>query len=249
MEFSFQLYGARNFPPVLDILPTLKELGYAQVEGYGGLYANAPDLAQKLKDNGLTMPTGHFGLDALKDTEASMRLASDLGVKTLLCPAVPQDQRNQGDDGWKALSETLAKLGETFNASGFKFGWHNHAFEFAPTSSGAMPLDLIFEGAPDIVWQHDIAWTTRGGQDPIKWIDKYADRMVSAHVKDIAPEGECLDEDGWADVGHGTMDWQGLFNAIKAKTSCQSFVMEHDNPSDVKRFAERSIAAARKFGG
>lgn len=249
MEFSFQLYGARNFPPVLDILPTLKSLGYTQVEGYGPLYAAEPDLAQKLNDAGLTMPTGHFGLDDLMDTDAAMKRASDLGVKMMFCPAVPQDQRSQGDDGWKALGETLAKLGETFNAGGFQFGWHNHAFEFEPTSSGAMPLDLIFASAPNIVWQHDIAWTTRGGQDAIKWIDKYADRVVAVHVKDIAPEGECLDEDGWADVGHGTMDWQALFDAIKAKTDCKYFVMEHDNPNDVARFAKRSIEAARKFGG
>lgn len=248
MEFSFQLYGARNFPPILDILPTLKELGYAEVEGFGGLYANEPDLASILRDSGLTMPTGHFGLGDLQNTDATMKLASDLGTKTLFCPAIPQDERSQGEDGWKALAETLAGLGETYNAAGFKFGWHNHAFEYVPTASGALPLDLILEGAPDIVWQHDVAWTVRGGQDPIKWIDKYADRMVSAHVKDIAPQGECEDEDGWADVGYGTMDWAGIFAAIKSKTACRSFVMEHDNPNDVQRFARRSIESARKLG-
>ena len=31
------------------------------------------------------------------------------------------------------------------------------------------------------------------------------------------------------------------------RTSCRYFVMEHDNPSDDRRFAERSIAAATRF--
>ena len=46
----------------------------------------------------------------------------------------------------------------------------------------------------------------------------------------------------------GTLDWQQLYAAIKAKTKAEYFVMEHDNPSDVDRFASRSITlAARGF--
>ena len=41
MDYSFQLYCARNFPPVSAILPRLKALGYAQVEGFGGLFSRS----------------------------------------------------------------------------------------------------------------------------------------------------------------------------------------------------------------
>jgi len=248
MDFSFQLYGARNFPPVLGILPKLKALGYTQVEGFGGLYANEPDMADILKSSGLTMPTGHFGLDMLQDTSTTMKLAESLGTKTLFCPAVGPDLRSQSEDGWKALADTLGGLCEVYNKAGFKFGWHNHAFEFVPTASGRLPLEIILDDAPNLVWQDDVAWTVVGGQDPIKWIERYADRLVSIHVKDIAPEGECTDEDGWADVGQGTMDWPAIMQAVQSKTSCQSFVMEHDNPNDVVRFATRSIEFASKLG-
>ena len=37
------------------------------------------------------------------------------------------------------------------------------------------------------------------------------------HVKDIAPAGEAADEDGWADLGAGTVDWAGLIGALKAR--------------------------------
>ena len=36
---SFQLYSARNFPPLADVLKTVGAAGYKQVEGYGALYA------------------------------------------------------------------------------------------------------------------------------------------------------------------------------------------------------------------
>ena len=85
----------------------------------------------------------------------------------------------------------------------------------------------------------------KGGGDPLEWIETFGNRLTAVHVKDIAPEGENADEDGWADVGDGIVDWKALMAALRA-TPCKNFVMEHDNPKDAKRFAERSIAAAQK---
>ena len=101
-------------------------------------------------------------------------------------------------------------------------------------------MDLIMQGSDDLMVELDIAWVQVGGQIPFRWIEKYKDRILSAHIKDIAPSGERQDEDGWADVGYGVMDWPGLFRALD-QTTVEYFVMEHDNPSDDTRFAKRSI--------
>jgi sugar phosphate isomerase/epimerase len=93
----------------------------------------------------------------------------------------------------------------------------------------------------------DIAWVIRGGADPIQWIDRYGERIAAAHVKDIAPTGEGTDEDGWADVGHGTVDWAGLVKTLKAKSKARWLVIEHDNPSDFERFAKRSLESAKRY--
>mgnify|MGYP001973296213 CR=1 FL=1 len=85
----------------------------------------------------------------------------------------------------------------------------------------------------------------RSSMDPL-WIERYADRITTAHVKDIAPEGEKTDEDGWADVGHGTMHWKTIHEAL-VKAGVDLFVMEHDKPADVKRFATRSIETFKTF--
>lgn len=243
MDFSFQLYSARNFPPLDGVLGRLAELGYSQVEGYGGLYADAEGLAASLKKHGLVMPTGHFGLAQLKDTSAAMRTAETLGIRTLFCPAIPKEERSQDEGKWVELAETLAELGESYRRAGFGFGWHNHDFEFRPTASGRLPMDILLEGAPDNEWQIDVAWVVRGGQEPVAWMERHGSRVTAIHVKDIAPPGEAADEDGWADVGHGTLDWQALYSAAKAHTRARYFVMEHDNPSDVDRFASRSLKA------
>ena len=107
-----------------------------------------------------------------------------------------------------------------------------------------MPQDLIFEGGPDLEWEIDVAWVVRGGADPAAWITKYAPRITAAHLKDIALAGQNANEDGWADLGEGVVDWTGLMPLLRT-TPCQIFILEHDNPSDHARFARRSLLAAK----
>ncbi|GHA10301.1 xylose isomerase [Devosia pacifica] len=247
MDLSFQLYSARNFPPLDSVLAKLSELGYSQVEGFGGLFQDVDALVSSLKANNLTMPTAHIGLDQLMDTDATLSIAEKVGIKTLYCPAIPREKWEQGEDDWKQLAETLGGLSRTYTAKGYGFGWHNHHFEFWPTASGALPMNILLDGAPDIEWEMDVAWVVRGQNDPRAWMDKFGDRITAVHVKDLAPEGENSDEDGWADVGHGVMNWNELINDVTEKTKARYFVAEHDNPADFERFASRSIATAKNW--
>ncbi len=249
-DFSYQLYSSRNFPPLSDTLAMVARHGYAQVEGYGALYQNADAVSQLrglLDANGLAMPSGHFGLDHLEnDPQGVLSIAADLGIELVVCPYLPADQRPGDAAGYVELGRRLQAAGAPFRDAGLQFGWHNHDFEFAPLSDGSVPLARIFEGGPDLLWEVDAAWIARGGADPAAWISQESARVISTHVKDIAPAGTKTDEDGWADVGDGTMDWAGLMTVVKA-TPNRFLIMEHDNPSDDERFAQRSIAAAKSY--
>ena len=245
--FSFQLYSARNFPPLADVFSMLSRLGYASTEGYGGLYEDPAALLGLLDANGLTMPTAHLGLDQLRDRQKALGIARTVGIQNLFCPAISRELWDQPEEEWTKLAAELAELGKFYNDEGFRFGWHNHHFEFWPTASGRLPMDIILEGAPDIDWEADIAWIQRGEQDPRKWLATHGQRISAVHVKDIAAQGEATDEDGWADVGHGIMGWDSLLPFVRENTRAQHFVMEHDNPSDIERFAKRSLEAASSY--
>lgn len=248
MDFSFQLYSARNFPPVSDVLALLARLGYSQVEGVADVLDEPAARAAELESTGLTMPTAHFALQALKDVAATVELAETLGIETLICPGIdPREFPASSDDAWVALAETLAALADAYRAAGCHIGWHNHDLEFRPTSSGRLPMEIILDTAPNVCWEMDVAGVVKAGQDPLKWIDRHGDRLRAFHLKDIAPAGECVDEDGWADVGHGTIDWSEVFQAIAAGTDARHLVIEHDNPRDLHRFASRSILAVREL--
>ena len=247
MDYSYQLYSARNEASLDDTLKTLKSLGYAQVEGWGGQFADPAALAASVKNAGLIMPTAHMGMDQLMKTDEALRIADAVGVKTAFCPAPPSSHYREGTGDWSKLAADLGKVADAFAAAGKGFGYHNHHWEFGRMADGRTPMELILDASPNMTWEMDLAWVVKAGEDPVAWMNKLGDRIVAIHVKDIAPAGECLDEDGWADVGHGTLDWKALLAEAKAKTRAQYFVMEHDKPNDAIRFARRSIETVKSY--
>ena len=246
--FSYQLYSSRNFGPLPATLKMLAEVGYKDTEGFGGLYADKATLtvlAEGLRANGLTMSTGHFGLAMIESDPAFViEIAKAVGMKKVYCPYVMAEDRPTDGAGWKAFGARLEKAGAPLVAAGLGFGWHNHDFEFAGLADGKVPMFEILAGGPGLEWEMDVAWVVRGGGNPIAWIEAFKGRITSAHVKDIAKKGENLAEDGWADVGHGVVDWAGIMAALKA-AGVAYYVMEHDNPADDRRFATRSLASGK----
>jgi sugar phosphate isomerase/epimerase len=246
-DLSYQLYSSRNFPPLNQTLEMLKRNGYTQVEGYGGVYADPKATRSALDANGLTMPTGHFSIDLLENEQQKvLDIAGTLGMKAIYCPHLAVDLRPSDAAGWSAFGERLEAAHATYSKAGYAFGWHNHDFEFKALADGLIPQELIFDAAPSISWEADIAWIIRGGADPLQWIGRYGSRISAVHVKDIAAAGQNTNEDGWADVGYGTVDWKALMTVLK-DTPVRYFIMEHDNPSDDERFARRSIATVKVF--
>ena len=248
MNWSFQLYSARNFQPWDKVLKRLGEAGYKEVEGFGGVYDDPNAFRAELNKNGLAMPTAHFSVDVLeKDFDGARRIADALGVTLLVCPYLAAAARPADAAGWRGFGERLAKIGETAKGAGYSFAWHNHDFEFKRLADGSAPMDHILAAAPGIGWEIDVAWVVRGGDDPKPWIERHGGRIAAVHVKDIARPGEGMDEDGWSDVGHGTIDWALLIKLLRARTTARHYIMEQDNPNDIERFARRSIAAARRW--
>lgn len=251
-DLSFQLYSARNFQPFADVFAVLSKAGYTQVEGFGGIYEGMDDnqlagLKSDLDKNGLTMPTGHFSIDILESNPArAIEIASALGFKSAYCPYLMPDQRPTSAKAWFDFGARLQKAGAPLVKAGLDFGWHNHDFEFFTLEDGSCAQTQIFAGGPELSWEADIAWIVRGGADPFEWLEEMGDRITSVHVKDIAPAGENAGEDGWADVGHGTVPWDRLKAALNA-TPVRYFIVEHDNPNDLVRFATRSITSFNSY--
>lgn len=244
IHISYQLYCSRNFPPLADTLKMVADTGYQEVEGFGALYDDPDDLARMLNSAGVAMTSGHMGVDLLADdSQRAIAIAKTLGMKKVYAPFLMPNERPEGRDGWAAFAARLAELGKPLQDAGLVFGWHNHDFEMVDLG-GTTPLDLIAEAGVGL--ELDLAWVRVGGHDPVEWINRYADQIHTVHVKDIALDGEAQDEDGWADVGHGTMDWAAIKTALDA-AGINHYVVEHDNPNDHARFARRSLETIQSW--
>ncbi len=132
---------------------------------------------------------------------------ASIGCKLLVQPGQPATRS----------VEEVAYIGEVFNeagkickAAGISFGYHNHDGEFArvvPGGTAAITgrpgwgkqpegIEVIYDGMvkntdPSLVFfELDVYWAVMGQQDPLEYMQKYADRIKALHIKDRAVLGQ-----------------------------------------------------------
>lgn len=248
-DLSIQLYSLRDYRDLEAQLQALAELGFQKVETIGGHLVDAKATRALLDHFGLAAPTGHVGLADLRERpDWLIEQAAIIGIEQLFMPAVPAGERDgQPADYWRAMGAELGALAQRWAGSGSgrgpALGYHNHHWELVPYPDGTTPLEHLFAGAEGspLSWEADIAWLVRGGAHPLAWLERYSDRLVAVHVKDLAPAGENAEEDGWAAIGAGRLDWPGLWRESLAR-GARFMVLEHDKPSDPIGFARESRA-------
>ena len=242
---SLQLYSLRHMGDLPVQLDIARDSGFRIVETIGSHLTDAAQTRALLDARGLAAMSGHVSMDALRDRfDETVSAARTVGISLLAMPALPPDQRDLDAEGWRAVGAELGGMAARMADDGLTLAYHNHDWEMRPLADGTLPLAVLLDAGAQggLCWQADLAWVIQGDQDPAVLLDRFGDRLASVHVKDIAPAGEAEDEDGWADVGHGTVDWAALWRQC-GSTDARLMVAEHDNPSDGARFARRSFAA------
>lgn len=244
MTISLQLYSMRDVSDQIALLGQLPQLGINRVEGYGGVYGDPAAYRAAMDANGISMPSGHMAIaDIEADFDGTMRLVKTFGMHKVFAPYLEEKDRPTTAAGYKELAQRLNAAAKKYADQGISFGWHNHEFEFEALPDGSIPMDILLAEAPDTNWEADLAWIVRGAADPLAYIADHGSRMTAIHVKDIATAGTNLDEDGWANLGDGVMDWAALLKACRAQSDDLIYVLEHDKPSDPVAYAKASAQA------
>ena len=246
---AYQLYSSRKFPPLEAQFPVLKQMGYDAIEPWLPAYEADPrGFRQSLDDAGLACFGFHMPLSGLvDDPNRYIDIALQLGADLMIPPFVPEEERQATPDFWQRLGASLATGADVAAPHGLRVAWHNHDFEYRPLPDGSRPIDHIFEAGGDGVWfEIDIGWIARAGADPAAELVRYAARIAAIQLKDTAPAGT-LQDDGWTATGDGVIDWPSLVPLFQM-TAADHIVAEHDNPTDWKRFADRSLTYMRSIG-
>lgn len=232
-KLAVQMYSLRALEtPLDDVLGEVAAAGYDGIETVGTQGVTAAELKALLEKHGLTVSSSHTALTDLEaDPEGVVAFNKAVGNDTIIVPWLDPGDRSDDAQGWQELGARLGKLAQTVQGHGLDLLYHNHDFEMQ-TVDGKTGLEWLLTGAGEALGlELDLAWVVRGNQDPLALLEAFSGRVKRVHVKDIAPEGENEDEDGWADVGSGTLQWDVILPAAEA-AGATWFVVEHDNPKD-----------------
>lgn len=234
---GLQLYTLRDQLPkdVKGIIEKVAQAGYKEVETYGYSDGKFWGLTPKefkslLSSNGLKAPSGHYGMDNFIKTGNSDGLKADIeacaaiGGKYFTIAGAHVDT-SKGADGFKSTAFAFNKAAELAKASGLKFAYHNHDFEFKKIGDTTGYNVYLNETDQNLVgFEMDLYWVVRSGNDPLSLISAHPGRFPMWHVKDMDKAKPELN----TEVGKGSIDFKAIFAKSK-ESGMQHFFVEHEN--------------------
>lgn len=248
---ALQIYSVRD-DAEKDFRGTLKkvaDMGYDGVE-FAGLYGHTAEEVRSIcEETGLVPISAHVPYDALSgDTAATLKVYSDIGCKYIAIPYLTPEYR-PGSGRFDEVIANAAVIGKAAKALGMQLLYHNHDFEFAKVD-GKYALDILYDSVPEeyLKTELDTCWVNVGGEDPVKYLRKYAGRAPVVHLKDFTgvksenmyaligiddkKQAEEIEDDKFSfrPVGYGKQDIPSILIASE-KAGAEWVVVEQDMPS------------------
>ncbi len=239
LPVAVQMYTLRDYGSTEEQFRFAAESGFQNVETVGTHDLSAAEMNALLGETGLEVVSTHVDLNTLRtDLEGVIAFNEAVGNTNIVMPYLGEEDRPQDAAGWAELGAELSGIGSQLGAAGLQLAYHNHDFEMAEID-GKLIIDHLLDAAdPEhLMWQADVAWIDRGGQDPAQLLRDHAGRVVSIHAKDNYPEGEGEAEGGFATVGSGRLEWDAVLPAA-GEAGVRYYIVEHDSPVDYGTIAD-----------
>ncbi|MFD0320862.1 sugar phosphate isomerase/epimerase family protein [Lysobacter gummosus] len=226
------MYTLRNIASLEEQLKIVHDAGIHAVETVGKQNTSAGDLKQLLDKYSIKVVSTHVQLSDLRSGfDDVVAFNKSIGNTTLVVPYLKKEERPTDAAGWIALGKELGGISKKVQAKGMTLAYHNHDFEIVDFN-GKTGLELMFDGAgPKLKAELDLAWIARAGYDPAALLGKFRGRVFAVHAKDNAPPGQAKQEEGFAALGKGVLDWNAILPAA-ARAGVQWYIIEHDHPLD-----------------
>lgn len=242
-EMAVQLYSARQLigsPELFAknheyVLGRLAQMGYTRAEAASysdGLFSGMEpqDFKAALNKAGLELVSSHttrvLSSDELSsgNYEAAMKwwdqcieAHKKAGIPRLVMSYSP---KLDTEAELKVMAEYLNAIGSRCNAAGIRFGYHNHAHEFAKVGNTTMMDYFIANTDPAKVFiEMDVYWAVVGGAAPVEYMHKYPGRFELLHIKDKKEIGQS-----------GMVGFDAIFRNFD-KAGTKGFIVEMEEAS------------------
>ena len=186
---AIQVYSVRKEAEnnLYGTLKKIKAMGYDGVE-FAGLYGHKPEeIREMCADIGLTPISAHVPyLDMIKDPEGVLGEYAAIGCRFVAVPYLTPEYRPDTENFGEVV-KNIEMLGGVAKKLGMTLLYHNHDFEFMKIN-GKYALDVIYDTVPADLLQTelDTCWVNVAGENPAKYLMKYAGRSPVLHLKDFA---------------------------------------------------------------
>ena len=151
---------------------------------------------------------------------------------------------------YKRLGYMLTEVGKRTADLGVPLGYHNHMNSLSERPEN---LDRIL-AATDAKYaslELDVAHYVQGGGDPVKAIDKYHNRILFLHLKDVRnadPNTEGVKGSyQWVELGRGRVDLPAVVHALKKYDFKGWAVVELDRVPEKSRTPKESALINRTY--
>ena len=216
---GLQLYSVRGMmdKDVVDTMKQVAAIGYKELEtasyNNGKVNGMSPkDFRRIAEDLGMNVSSSHLGrsVERGKENEAyewwdkALDTQAEVGCRYAIQPSMHIGNKIEDI---QLYCDYYNKVGEMAKGRGLKFGFHNHAGEFKVIDDKIVLDYLIQNTSPEnVVFQMDVYWVKKGGQDPVDYLKKYAGRFPLLHIKDEDVIG-----------ASGDLDFKAIFEAAYAQ--------------------------------
>lgn len=181
-RYGLQLYSVRDVSANLPyVLGKVGAIGYKTVE-FAGLFGYDPLVIKSSLDSlGLSAIGTHTPISALteENIEKTAKTHLALGAKHLTVPS----GNWSSEESFKRNIEILNSASSILKEYGIELGYHNHSTEFYRTPYGVTVEEKIIEET-DINIELDTFWAYNAGVDPVRFMEKYRNRIKLIHLKD-----------------------------------------------------------------
>lgn len=142
----------------------------------------------------------------LEDAEVVVARLAKLGGRTF-GTSVGRAPRKKTPEQLDAQAEMVKKITALCKANGIVLNLHNHTYE---VENNEYDLKGTLARVPDAKLGPDLNWLVRAGEDPVDFIQRYADRIVFLHLRDQKADGT------WSEaLGEGTTDFYAIGRELK----------------------------------
>ncbi|MFF2597332.1 sugar phosphate isomerase/epimerase family protein [Priestia megaterium] len=228
VKTALQLYSLKE-EAEKDFLGTVEkvaEMGYEGIEFAGFYNVSAIDLKKTMDKKHIKAAGSHTMFHLLQGEEINnvFRYNELLNNKYIICPSIPEELR-RGEDDYKKIADLLNKIGSECRKNGFVFGYHNHDFEFEKLgNTTGLELLLNYTDPSLVNFELDCYWATFAEQNPVDLIEKYRDRVMSLHLKDISIEHGIKTS---VEIGKGMLNLNDLVS-VGHKYGLEWFIIEQE---------------------